>query len=196
MSKQIVLATSNKGKVKEYQQMLSPLGYSLLTNEDFPNLVEREENGKSYRENALIKALSLREVTPFPILSDDSGLELLALDGFPGLFTARFAKSQGGYPKAWEELFHRLEGKNRDAQFVCTICYLPKNSSNPHYFEGICPGTILFSPNGDNGFGYDPIFHSKEANIDFGVASEDIKNAYSHRGKALSKLREYLEKEE
>ena len=196
MSKQIVLATSNKGKVKEYQQMLSPLGYSLLTNEDFPNLVEREENGKNYRENALIKALSLREVTPFPILSDDSGLELLALDGFPGLFTARFAKSQGGYPKAWEELFRRLEGKDRDAQFVCTICYLPKNSSNPHYFEGICPGTILFSPNGDNGFGYDPIFHSKEANIDFGIASEDIKNAYSHRGKALSKLKEYLEKEE
>ena len=193
MSKKIVLATSNKGKVKEYEEMLSPLGYEILSNADFPNLVEKEENGIDYKANALIKALALREITSLPILADDSGLEILSLNNFPGLHTGRFAKNKGSYAKAWEEIFERLEGKKRDARFVCTICYLGENSSEPHYFEGICPGEILFAPHGDNGFGYDPIFHSYEANIDFGIASEEIKNTYSHRGKALQKLRLFLE---
>ena len=194
MRKQIVLASSNKGKVKEYLEMLSPLGFEILSNADFPNLEEPEENGVNYKENALIKALALRKLTSLPILADDSGIEALALDGFPGLFTARFAKQYGGYPGAWAELFSRLEGKPRDARFVCTICYLPENSSEPHYFEGICPGYILNAPHGNNGFGYDPIFHSNEADIDFGVAPEEVKNRYSHRGKALAKLCEYLSK--
>lgn len=193
--KTIVLASFNKGKVREYEEMLSPLGYQVPSCRDFPQFEEPEENGENYEENAFIKAIALRRFTSAPILADDSGIEIMALKGFPGLFSSRFAKSCGGNQNAWQEIIGRLQGQDRAARFVCHICYLPENSSKAHYFEGICPGYILDEPHGDNGFGYDPIFHSDEADIDFGVAPEEIKNAYSHRGKALRSLCEYLANE-
>lgn len=186
--KEIVLATNNKGKVKEYEEMLSPLGYRILLCKDFPNYIEPEENGTTYAENAYTKAKALRALTQLPVLADDSGLEVNALGKHPGLHSSRFAKQCGGNENARWEIIRQLEGKERSAQFVCNICYLPENSAKPLFFEGICPGTILFEPHGDNGFGYDPIFHSTEADIDFGIADEDTKNRFSHRGKALQKL--------
>ena len=188
----IVLATGNKGKIKEYESLLAPLGAELLLASSLGIDMDVEENGSDYRSNALIKARHVRKFTSLPVLSDDSGLEILALDRFPGLKTGRFASTMGGYPNAFQEVFRRLEGKKRDAQFVCTICFLPENEDTPLFFEGVCPGEILTSVVGENGFGYDPIFYSYEAAIPLGEASEEIKDRYSHRGKASQKLLEYL----
>lgn len=192
MNQQICLATNNKGKLKEYREMLAPMGFTIYSPVDLNIDFDVEETGKDYRENSLLKARALRKLVPFPVIADDSGLEILALDCFPGLHSARFAESLGGYPAAYEEIFRRLEGKRREARFRCCICYLEEEGAKPMYFEGFCPGYILPAPHGNNGFGYDPIFHSEEADIDFGVASEETKNAVSHRAKALTKLKVFF----
>ena len=193
MNKEICVATNNKGKLKEYREILAPMGYVIYSPADLNIELDPEESGSSYRENAYIKAKAFAEKVPFPVLADDSGLEIHALGAFPGLHSSRFAEEMGGYPNAYKEIFHRLEGKqDRSAHFSCTICYLENKSAKPFYFEGICPGTILEKPSGDHGFGYDPIFHCEEADLDFGLASEEEKNRYSHRAKAIAKLKLFL----
>lgn len=190
MNKEICLATNNKGKLKEYRELLAPMGFVIYSPADLYIELDPEETGTSYRENALIKAKGFAKRVPFPVLADDSGLEIHALDGFPGIYSSRFSSEMGGYPKAYEKIQRRLKGKtDRSAHFNCTICYLENLDAKPLFFEGICPGTILSSPSGDHGFGYDPIFHCEEGDIDFGLASEEIKNKYSHRSKAIAKLR-------
>lgn len=192
MNKQICLATNNKGKLREYREILAPMGFTIYCPADLNVSFDVEETGKDYRENSLLKAKALREIVLFPVIADDSGLEVLALGAFPGLHSSRFAEECGGYPEAYQELFRRLEGKDRAARFHCCICLLENPDSKPLYFEGDCPGYILDTPNGHNGFGYDPIFHSDEADIDFGIAPEETKNAVSHRAKALQKLKIYF----
>ena len=193
MNLEICLATNNKGKLREYREILAPMGYVIYSPSDLGIESDPEEGASTYRENAYIKAKALAEKVPFPVIADDSGLEVLALDGFPGLQSSRFAASCGGYPEAYKELNRRLEGKeNRDAQFRCCICYLAKKDAKPLYFEGICPGYLLKEPVGENGFGYDPLFHSTEGDVDFGLADEATKNALSHRSKAIAKLRVFL----
>ncbi len=193
MNKQIVLATSNPGKLAEYREILAPGGYTIYSPKDLNIDCDPEENGTNYRENAFIKAKALRKLVPFPVIADDSGLEINALDKYPGLHTARHRAQFSSYPEAWQDLIDKLQGKeDRSAQFVCCICLLEEENGTPRYFEGVCPGRILEKPHGENGFGYDPIFHSDEANIDFGIASPDIKNTFSHRGKAIKKLQLFL----
>lgn len=189
MNKQICLATNNKGKLREYREILAPMGFTIYSPADLNIDLDVEEDGKDYRENSYKKAKAFCEVVSFPVIADDSGLEVLSLDSFPGLFSARFASSCGGYPAAYEELNRRLGDKDRSAQFRCCICYLENCNAKPLYFEGICPGYLLPKASGDHGFGYDPIFHSTEADIDFGLADEDTKNKYSHRAKAIQKLK-------
>ena len=193
MNKEICVATNNKGKLKEYREILAPMGFVIYSPSDLNIECDPTEDGSTYRENALIKAKALSKLVKFPVLADDSGLEIHALGTFPGIYSSRFAEEMGGYPNAYKEIFRRLEGKeDRTAHFNCTICYLSEISAKPFYFEGKCPGTILFEPHGDHGFGYDPIFHSEEADLDFGIASEQEKNRYSHRAKAIAKLRLFL----
>ncbi len=193
MNKEICLATNNPGKLKEYRDILAPMGYVIYSPKDLAIESDPEETGKDYRENAYIKAKALAEKVPFPVLSDDSGLEINALGGFPGLFSARFQKDCGSREKAWEELLNRLKEKeDRSASFVCCICYLENKQAKPLYFEGICPGKILDKPMGQNGFGYDPIFYSDEAGIGLGLLEEEEKNRISHRGKAIKKLQLFL----
>ena len=192
MNQPICLATDNKGKLREYREILAPMGYVIYCPDDLNIDFDVEETGTTYRENSYLKAKTLRSVVPFPVIADDSGLEVEALGGIPGLFSSRFAEEHGGYPGAYEALFQMLEGKDRSAHFHCCICLLEEPESKPLYFEGDCPGTILAAPSGSNGFGYDPIFHCAEADIDFGLADEKTKNAYSHRAKALRKLKIYL----
>lgn len=189
MNQQICLATNNKGKLAEYRRILAPMGFVIYSPADLNIDLDPEESGKDYYENSFLKAKAFSEVVPFPVLADDSGLEILALDHFPGLRSSRFAEECGGYPAAYEEIFKRLQGKDRSARFRCCICYLRNSNAKPLYFEGFCPGTILEAPSGSNGFGYDPIFHSEEADIDFGLASPEIKNSVSHRAKAIQKLK-------
>lgn len=194
MNKEIVLATNNKGKLLEYRNLLSPLGYVVYSPKDLNIESDPEETGSTYFENALLKARALTKLVPFPVIADDSGLEIKALGGFPGLRSARYAAKFGDdYLKAGQALADQVKNEQeRTALFRCVICLIESPSSTPRYFEGICEGSFLSSPHGSNGFGYDPFFHSKEANIDFGVAPEAVKNKYSHRAKALLKLVTYL----
>ena len=188
----IVLATNNEGKVKEYLSLLAPLGVKVIRPRDLGIEVDPKEDGNTYRENAAIKAKAIRPYTSLPILADDSGLEIDSLDSFPGLKTARFAKEQGGFPAVFSKVFSLLEGKRREARFVCCIAFIPENEDMPLFFEGICPGRILEEPVGLNGFGYDPIFFSEEINAPLGITEESTKDKISHRGKACAKLLDYL----
>ncbi len=193
MNKEICVATNNKGKLKEYREILAPMGYVIYSPADLNIDCDPTEDGASYRENAFIKAKAFAKLVKFPVLADDSGLEIHALGAFPGIHSSRFAEECGGYPNAYEEIQKRLgDNPDRSAHFNCTICYLENVSAKPLYFEGQCPGTILKQRHGDHGFGYDPIFHCAEADLDFGIASEEEKNRFSHRAKAIAKLRLFL----
>jgi XTP/dITP diphosphohydrolase len=190
----ILIASNNKGKLREYRELLSPLGYQVVTPKDL-NLDEEEieENGTTYRENSLIKARYYRDLVDIPVISDDSGFEIDALGGFPGLFSARFAKEfDGDYERAGMALNAKLGARPRDARFRCTICYIKDKKSAPVFFEGDFPGLLLPHSSGHNGFGYDPFFHSTEYDLDMGLADEHVKNKISHRARALRKLLEYL----
>lgn len=192
MNLPIVLATNNKGKLQEYREILAPMGFVIYCPSDMGIECDPDEVGTNYRENAYIKAKALRELVDYPVLADDSGLEIAALNG-PGIHTARFAKENGGFPKVFDRVLADLKGKeDRSARFVCCICLLEKKESKPLYFEGVCPGYILHKPAGEGGFGYDPIFHASEPDVDFGTAPAEIKNRFSHRGKAIQKLKIYL----
>lgn len=188
---EIVLATSNKGKQKEYEDLLTPLKCRILLPEDLGLDIDVEENGTTYRENAIIKANYLSGKTSLPVIADDSGIEVFGMGNKPGLHTARYAKENGGFPDVWYKVIEEIKGKDRGARFVCNIA-LKEKGNEAKIFEGICPGRILEKPSGNNGFGYDPIFHSDEGNIDFGTADERKKAKYSHRGKASQKLIEYI----
>lgn len=194
MTKELVIASNNLGKLKEYQEMLSPLGYKLYSLQDLKITSDPNETGTSYKENAFIKAKAVSLLTSLPVIADDSGIEFPALDGFPGIHTSRYASSVGGYPNAFIDLNKKLEGKDKTAVYHCCICLLSSRDSKPRYFLGTCEGSLLPSPKGHNGFGYDPIFHYSKGNINFGEASEEVKNSVSHRHNALVLLVNYLSK--
>ena len=201
MSKLIVLASHNLGKVREYQEILSPFGYEIKSVAAFGHHEEPSEDGETYHENAYIKAKYYFDVMGMPVIADDSGIEIEALGtAFPGIFSARFREQiQKEYNDKGPEMVndHIIEkikdNPNRAACFHCSICLIEDRSSEPRYFDGVCPGHILYEVKGNNGFGYDPIFQADEGGIIFGTASEEEKNSVSHRGKALAKLIEYLE---
>ena len=193
MNYEIILATSNKHKLKEVRGILAPhhiilYGLSDLSSK-FPDV---EENGETYAENALIKAKAVQKITKLPIISDDSGLEIMALNKEPGIHSARYAESLGGHDNAIKEILKRLEDKeDRSARFVCDIVLL-NVEDKPLVFEGVAEGTIAHEKSeAQGGFGYDPIFISKETGKCFAEMGEE-KNAISHRAKALKKLLTYL----
>ena len=193
MNYEIILATNNKHKLKEVREILAPHHIILYGLSDLSSkLPDVEENGKTYAENALIKAKAVQTITKMPIISDDSGLEIMALNNEPGIYSARYAESLGGHDNAIKEILRRLEGKeDRSARFVCDIVLL-NVEDKPLIFEGIAEGTIAYEKsNSEGGFGYDPIFISKETGQCFAEMGEE-KNAISHRAKALKKLLTYL----
>ena len=191
MNFEIVLATGNAHKVKEVREILSPYGIILYGLKDLNLKVEDvEENAGTYKGNALIKAQAVAKVTDLPIIADDSGLEIEALDNQPGIQSARFAEEKGGHANAIQYILENVKD-NRKAKFVCDIVAL-NFDKNPLYFEGIATGTIAEKPFGTDGFGYDPIFVSDELGKTFAEIDEDGKNRVSHRGKALNKFLTYL----
>lgn len=191
--KRIVIATHNDHKRQEFEELLKPLGYEVVSAKDLNVELVKEENGNTYRENAYIKAEELSEHTDEMVIGDDSGIEINALgEHFPGIHSARYASSIGEYPKVHQEVLRKLkDASDRGAAYHCVICLIEKGKE-PRYFEGICEGYILDEPKGDGGFGFDPIFHSNEGNYDFGLCTSDEKNSVSHRGKALRHLVDYL----
>ena len=193
MNFEILLATNNKHKLQEVREILSPHGIIVYCISDLNlDYVEPIEDGKTYKDNALIKANALQKLTDLPIIADDSGLEIEQMDNLPGLYSARFAKEHGGHKEAFKVIFDKLDDKpNRNARFVCDIV-LVNAEDKPLLFEGICEGHIARKAQGEEGFGYDPIFIPDGYKESFAELGKDIKNSISHRGRALKKLLTYL----
>ena len=189
---EIVIATNNPNKVEEYRQMFASISNIKLFSLKDENIhIEIEENGKTFKENSLIKAESISKLTDKFVLADDSGLEIEALDNFPGIYSARFMEGRP-YKEKWAAIFEMLKNKeNKNAQFHCAITFITP-SKDKYVFEGIEKGYITEKIEGENGFGYDPIFFSNSLNKTFGNATEEEKNAVSHRGKAFSQLLEFI----
>lgn len=196
MKNKVLIATSNLGKVKEIQDALQDLNLEFKTLSDFPKINPPEEIGKSFLENALLKAKYYAEHTGLITLADDSGLEVFSLEGQPGIYSSRFAGEKATDEENIEKLLEVMKDipdEKREAQFVCVIvCYAP--SGKYIYTQGIWKGKIAFSPKGNKGFGYDPIFLVKEYDYQKSAAELplEMKNQLSHRGKALKALKEKL----
>lgn len=187
-----VIATHNRHKLQELQRILDPMGIEAIT----ADLSEVEETGTTFAENAYLKAKSACEETGLPAVADDSGLEVDALDGRPGVYSARYAGENATDAQRIEKLLGELSAvpaEKRTARFVSAVCCVFPNGDVIRV-EGDCPGSIAFSPEGNDGFGYDPVFLVGEKTFAQMTAAE--KDAVSHRGKALEKfaaaLQEYL----
>ena len=185
---QIVLATHNKGKMSEINNLLSS-SYEVLTLDHFPNIKDIPETGKTLKENAFIKARTVFEMTGLPSLADDTGLEVEALGGEPGVFSARYAGEQASYQDNCEKLLKnmmRVPKENREAKFRTVIAY--KDDNRELSCDGSVKGEIAQSPKGTFGFGYDSVFYYPPLEKTFAELSEEEKNSISHRGRALRKF--------
>ena len=188
--KQIIIATKNKGKAKDFEALFGPLGYKVLTLHDVAEEMDVEETGSTFEENALLKATALADHLQTMVISDDSGLEVDALDGRPGIYSARYAgeekSDEANIDKVLEEL-KDVEEADRTARFVCAIA-VASPTMEPVTVRGTCEGVIARERKGSNGFGYDPIFFVPSENKMMAELSAEEKGAISHRGNALKKL--------
>lgn len=191
--KEIVIATQNKHKTDEYKHLLEPLGYTVYTLHDFPDIGEIIEDGDTFQANAYIKAKTLQDVLHKDVLADDSGLMVDALDGAPGVYSARYAGTDVTYEDNNHLLMKNMRGiPNRQAAFITVICLL-EQGRKPQYFTGVLRGTIATESRGHNGFGYDPIFCISDGRH-LAELTMDEKNAISHRALAAQQLIMYLRK--
>jgi XTP/dITP diphosphohydrolase len=187
----IVLATNNPGKVREINEMLAGYDLSVVSQSAF-NVPDIEETGLTFVENALLKARNACMHTGFPAIADDSGLEVDALNGAPGIYSARYA-GQGATDEAnLQQLLDDLREipqSGRTARFQCLMVYLRHpHDPTPRIFQGTWEGRVLDAPRGENGFGYDPVFFVPTHNCASAELEPDIKNSLSHRGQALRAL--------
>lgn len=191
----LVFATGNQGKVNEFRQMLGE-SYEILSMKDLDVEVEIVEDGKTFEENAVIKAKAVMEATGEMVLADDSGYEVDCLGGEPGIYSARYMGEDTPYSVKNAELLRRCEGvpeDKRDARFVCVIaCAYPDGTVDTA--TGVIEGKIAHEPKGENGFGYDPVFYLPERGCTTGELPPEEKNAISHRGIAVRKMVEILKK--
>lgn len=190
--KEIIFASNNKGKIAEIKEILYPLGIKVLSGEDF-NLPDVEETGKTFEENAYIKAIAAAREKNIPCIADDSGLCVDAIGGKPGVYTARYAPNRD-FDKGMDKLLKELaetKSNNRSAHFSCVIV-LAYPDGNYKSFEGRVDGYIATQKTGNLGFGYDPIFIPTGFNRSFAEFNSDEKNKISHRGRALQKFIQYL----
>lgn len=191
--KTIVLASRNKHKIEELRSTLTPLGIELKSTYDFPQLEEVIEDRDTLEGNALKKARYVFEETGLPALSDDTGLEVDALNGRPGVYSARYAGVSASYQDNVDKLLRELAGiekKDRGAQFRTVVAFVTPEET--YTFEGICRGKILTEERGDGGFGYDPVFRPIDYEQTFAELDAAIKNEISHRGRAIEKLMQFL----
>ena len=192
----LLLATNNIGKVEEMRALLSGLPFNFQTLRDFPWVKLAEETGASYEENASIKARSYAQQTGVLALADDSGLEVKALGGAPGLFSARYAGSTASDGERITCLLNQVERqgvKDRTATFVCVTALADPINRLLRIALGSCGGQIIDGPRGTNGFGYDPIFVPNGFDQTFAELSAEAKNVISHRAKSLRAMREFLQ---
>jgi XTP/dITP diphosphohydrolase len=191
----LVLATHNKHKAEELQAMLKDLGVEVLTLDAFPQVGEIVEDAETIEGNAIKKAKEVSESTGLPAMADDTGLEVFYLNKAPGVYSSRYAGPGATYADNCRKLLATLKGvppRRRGAQFRCVLALVGQGVP-PILEEGICRGTIIESPRGEGGFGYDPIFLPDGYMQTFAEMPLDVKNSLSHRGRALQKMREKLE---
>lgn len=191
MAKRVVLASGNRGKVREIGALLADLNFEVVPQSDF-NITAAEESGLTFVENAILKARHACEQSGLPAIADDSGLEVDALNGAPGIYSSRFAGDDASDQQNLEKLLADLKTvpeAQRSARFQCVIVYLEHAADpTPLICQGSWEGQILFESHGTNGFGYDPIFYVPDHDCASAELSPEIKNSLSHRGKALQKL--------
>lgn len=189
----LVAATHNKGKVRELKDLFEPLGMEVVSAIDL-DLPEPEETELTFAGNALIKARAAAKATGAPALSDDSGLEVTALGGMPGVHTAIWAGEPRDFYKAMEKvenLLQDIDAKDRSARFVSTLAVVWPDG-HEEVFEGTVDGDLVWPPRGEKGFGYDPVFVAKGETETFGEMDPARKHAMSHRADAFRKLKAAL----
>lgn len=191
MTKTIVLASNNAGKIKEFNSLLGEMQIDVKPQSAF-NVEEAEETGLTFIENAILKARNACAQTGLPALADDSGIEVDFLNGAPGIYSARFAGEQGNNQANNDLLLEKMTGvpvKERSARFHCVLAYMRhKDDPTPLVFHGVWEGRILESAEGQEGFGYDPIFYVPEQGCSAASLSKEVKNTISHRAKALQQM--------
>lgn len=189
--KRLVLATRNKNKVRELGVLLADLGVEVVSLDAYPGLPEIPEEGATFTENAVFKAAQVSRLTGEVALADDSGLEVDALDGRPGVYSARFAGEPASDKANNTKLIAMLEAvppAQRTARFRCVMA-LAVPGGEVRTAEGVSEGLIIPEPRGENGFGYDPLFYVPEYDRTFAELPLDVKNRISHRGRALAKVK-------
>lgn len=188
----IVVATKNKGKIKEIKKIL--VGHNVMSQGEIGVDIDVEENGSTFAENAMLKAEAVSKHTACAVIADDSGIEVDALNGAPGIYSARYCGEDATDEDRVEKLLQEIStADTRGAQFACAIALILPDGER-RIFNGIVRGTLDFEPKGENGFGYDPIFIPEGYNKTFGELSSEIKDNISHRANALNALAEFLNK--
>ena len=189
--KKIVLASSNPGKVREINQLLADLDLQVQPQSEY-GVEDAEETGLTFVENAILKARNAAQHTGLPAIADDSGIEVDALNGAPGIYSARFAGAGASDQDNLDKLLTDMQGiaaAGRSARFQCLLVYLRHaNDPTPLICQGTWEGRILAEPRGEHGFGYDPVFYVPTHDCSSAELPPQVKNALSHRGQALRKL--------
>ena len=188
----LIIASNNKGKIREYKDIFEPFGFLVVSQSEEHIHLEVEETGTTFAQNAVLKARAIYDIAHCCVISDDSGLEVEALNGEPGLFSARYKGLETEHERRMAVL-EGLEGKeNRNARFVTCICFIDETGAD-HLFTGIWNGVIAEKEEGTNGFGYDPIFISEDGNGKTTASMPlSFKETHSHRAKAVRELIAWL----
>lgn len=191
----LLVATHNQGKVTEFAEMLADLQIEWLSLDDVGVTTDVAETGKTFRENAVLKATWYAQETGLLTLADDSGLEVDALNGEPGVFTARYGGSGLSHADRYHLLLKNMSGvpePERTARFRCVIALVGGDGRLLHTSDGICEGRIALAPAGDGGFGYDPVFYLPERGQTMAQVGAAIKHQISHRGRAMHAMEPFL----
>ncbi len=192
---ELLVATHNEGKTRELAELLSGIPLRLRSLKEFPWVEEADETGSTFEENAVLKARHYGSLCGLWTLADDSGLEVEALGGVPGVYSARYGGRAISYPERMALLLEELNATGdgeRRARFVCVIALSDPRTGEVETFDGICEGRIAQAPRGTGGFGYDPLFIPEGYKQSFGELPSEIKQSLSHRSRALSKARQRL----
>lgn len=189
--KRLVVATKNPGKAREMAEILADLPYEVVSLSDYPDTPEVEETGSTFVENAIIKARAYAKYTGELTLADDSGLEVDALNGAPGILSSRFAPTDAERISKLLDLMKEIPSDKRTARFRCAVAIVDP-AGDVKTCEGEIEGSIAYEPHGSNGFGYDPVFVVTELGKHMAELDSDDKNAISHRGRALAEAKKLL----
>ncbi|MFQ5420579.1 MAG: XTP/dITP diphosphatase [Anaerolineae bacterium] len=193
----LLVATHNQGKVAEFAEMLADLQIEWLSLDDVGVTADVEETGSTFRQNAVMKAAWYAQETGLLTLADDSGLEVDALDGEPGVYTARYGGPGLSHADRYRLLLENMAGvpeSERTARFRCVIALVGGDGRLRHTTDGVCEGHIALAPAGDGGFGYDPVFYLPERGQTMAQVSSAIKHQISHRGRAMQAMEPFLRK--